>query len=97
MPQVILTASALRGLSRCIRFLGKRDKDAVKRAALTIDARFAQLRAHPMVGRPVLERPGQRELVIRFGKTGYVALYRYDASADAVYILAFRHQREAGY
>ncbi|MBB5274336.1 hypothetical protein HNR26_000374 [Rhizobium rosettiformans] len=38
-----------------------------------------------------------RELVIPFGETGYVALYRYDEEADLVYILAFRHQREAGY
>jgi ParE toxin of type II toxin-antitoxin system, parDE len=38
-----------------------------------------------------------RELVIPFGESGYVALYRHDAEADLVYILAFRHQREAGY
>ena len=38
-----------------------------------------------------------RELVIPFGETGYVALYRYDTEGDLVYILAFRHQREAGY
>jgi mRNA-degrading endonuclease RelE of RelBE toxin-antitoxin system len=38
-----------------------------------------------------------RELPISYGDAGYVALYRFDPDTDAVYVLAFRHQREAGY
>ena len=38
-----------------------------------------------------------RELVIAFGDSGYVALYRHEPADDAVYVLAFRHQKEAGY
>jgi hypothetical protein len=38
-----------------------------------------------------------RELIIAFGDSGYVALYRHDRERDMVYVLAFRHQREAGY
>lgn len=38
-----------------------------------------------------------RELLIPFGKSGYVALYRHEPDKDVVHILAFRHQREAGY
>lgn len=41
--------------------------------------------------------PELRELVIAFGETGYVALYHHETADDAVYILAFRHQKEAGY
>jgi hypothetical protein len=41
--------------------------------------------------------PELRELVIAFGDSGYVALYRHEPTADAVYVLAFRHQKEAGY
>ncbi len=41
--------------------------------------------------------PAIRELSIPFGASGYVALYHYEAPEEAVYILAFRHQREAGY
>jgi hypothetical protein len=44
-----------------------------------------------------LELQGHRELVIPFGNSGYVALYRYEPGDDAVLILAFRHQKEAGY
>ena len=41
--------------------------------------------------------PELRELVIAFGDSGYVALYHHELADDAVYILAFRHQKEAGY
>lgn len=41
--------------------------------------------------------PELRELIIDFGQSGYIALYRHEPSDDAVYVLAFRHQREAGY
>ena len=38
-----------------------------------------------------------RELVITYGASGYLALYRYDSKPDVVRILRIRHQREAGY
>lgn len=49
----------------------------------------------PQVGRPV--RGGNRELVIGRGSRGYVALYRFIARLDTVFILAIRSQREADY
>ncbi|SCM75730.1 Plasmid stabilisation system family protein (fragment) [uncultured Pleomorphomonas sp.] len=49
------------------------------------------------MGRPLPDLPDLRELVIAFGESGYVVLYRHEPADDAVYILAFRHQREAGY
>ncbi len=49
------------------------------------------------IGRPLPDQPDLRELVIPFGDSGYVALYRHQPAADAVYLLAFRHQKEAGY
>ena len=48
--------------------------------------------SHPLVGRIV--ECGLREMVISRGRSGYVALYRYDAESDQVLILAVRHQRE---
>ena len=41
--------------------------------------------------------PALRELVIAFGSTGYVGLYRIEERAKRIVILAIRHQREAGY
>jgi plasmid stabilization system protein ParE len=50
------------------------------------------LSTSPLIGRPV--EGGKQELVI--GR-GYVALYRYVPEVDAVFLLAVRNQREAGY
>jgi toxin ParE1/3/4 len=55
-----------------------------------------QLLTHsPLVGRKV--KGHKRELVIGQGARGYVALYRYVAELDMVFVLAMRHLREAGY
>jgi plasmid stabilization system protein ParE len=53
------------------------------------------LEYNPMIGRPV--NNDKRELVIGRRSHGYVALYRYVAEVDAVFVLAIRSQREAGY
>ena len=52
------------------------------------------LEKHPLIGR-VVEK-GYRELVISRGRSGYLALYRYDAETDRAIIHAIRHQREQG-
>lgn len=49
----------------------------------------------PLMGRPV--SGGKRELVIGKGTRGYVALYRYVASIETVFVLALRAQRESGF
>jgi plasmid stabilization system protein ParE len=95
LPRLIVTAGALAGLDRCRRFLSGRDPRAARRAADDIRRHLGALERFPQMGRPVDD--GMRELVIPFGDSGYVALYHHDAAADAVIILAFRHQREAGY
>lgn len=97
MTRVVVTAGAVQGLERCRRFLADRSPDAARRAGEAIARQFRLLQDAPAVGRPLPEEPTLRELVIGFGETGYVALYRYEPDEDAVYILAFRHQKEAGY
>jgi len=50
----------------------------------------------PHIGRPVEDLPEEfREWVIDFGDSGYIARYRIDA--DAVTVLAVRHQKEVGF
>ena len=53
------------------------------------------LATSPLIGRPV--KGGKRELVIGRASRGYVALYRYVADIDTVFVLAIRSQRESGY
>ena len=68
---------------------------ASKRAGQIISHYFALLKTNPEIGRPLDNYPELRELVIDFGDSGYVALYRLEL--NAIYILAFRHQKEVGY
>ncbi len=58
---------------------------------------FALLETEPEMGRPVDDLPQLRELIIPFGDSGYVALYHNAVKTNSVYVLAFRHQKEAGY
>ncbi len=52
------------------------------------------LERNPLIGRPV--RSDLRELVIGRRARGYVALYRYVATLDTVFVLAIRGQKAAG-
>ena len=97
MPQVIVTEGAAAGLDRCRRFLSAKAPEAAKRAGQAIEQQFLLLETAPDIGRPFPEMPELHELVIAFGDSGYVALYRYEPTDGAVYVLAFRHQKEAGY
>jgi plasmid stabilization system protein ParE len=97
VPQVIVTEGAAVGLERCRQFLAAKAPDAARRAGQAIERQFLLLETAPNIGRPFPEMPELHELVIAFGDSGYVALYRHEPAADAVYVLAFRHQKEAGY
>lgn len=97
MPRVIITEDAAQGLERCRRLLAEKNPQAAKRAGQAIERQFALLETEPRVGRPFDGLPEFRELIIPFGDTGYVALYHHEVNAGSVYVLAFRHQKEAGY
>ena len=53
------------------------------------------LEHNPMIGHPA--NNDKRELVIGRSSHGYVALYRYIAEIDTVFVLAVCNQQEAGY
>ena len=97
MPRVILSARAQGDIVRLRNFLLEKDINATKRAVLAIREAFLPLKQSPVIGRPVEDHPELRELIIDFGATGYLALYRYEPANDAVVILAIKHQREDDY
>jgi len=97
VPQIVVTEGAALGLERCRRFLAAKSPEAARRAAQAIERQFLLLESAPDSGRPFPEVPELRELVIPFGDSGYVALYRHEPADNAAYVLAFRHQKEAGY
>ena len=96
MPQLIVTPTAVAGIERCLRFLAAKTPQASRRALQTIRKHIESLKTMPDVGRHVAEFPGQRELLIDFGDSGYVARYRFVPEQNTVYILAFRHPKESG-
>lgn len=76
-------------------FLAEQDPGAARAAATVIREAVGTLSHHPLIGQRI---EGElRELVISFGKTGYVALYRFLPARNQVRILAIRHQRELDY
>lgn len=96
MPQVIFAPSALRDLERLHDYLRPKNPAAAKRAATTIIDALQTLKQHPQIGRPAEDMdPEYRELLIGYGNSGYIALYRCDE--QSVTVLAIRHQKEAGY
>ncbi len=83
---------------RALPTISERKKPQVSlRAGQAIERQFALLGTEPEIGRPFDDLPELREFIIPFGDSGYVALYRHEIKADVVYVLAFRHQKEAGY
>ena len=96
MSQVRFAPAALDDLTRLREFLQSRNPAAARRAADAIIKAVELLGQYPQIGRPAEEMDIEyRELLIDFGDSGYVALYRYQG--DFVTVLALRHQREAGY
>ncbi len=95
MAQVVYSARALAHLERAFELLRDKNPAAALDAVTAIQSAVDNLAAHPLVGRRI---EGEvRELVISYGQTGYVALYRFVVPHNEVRILAIRHQRELGF
>jgi plasmid stabilization system protein ParE len=97
VSQIIITEEASQRLERCRLFLMEKNPRASIRASQAIKHSFALLQAEPKIGRPLDDLPELRELIIPFGESGYIALYRHEVKTDSLYILAFRHQKEVSY
>jgi addiction module RelE/StbE family toxin len=96
VPQIRFAPAALRDLTRLREFLKAKNPAAARRAATSIIAGVRTLERHPQIGRPAGDEAGRyRELIIDFGDSGYIALYRIDD--DWITVVALRHQKEAGY
>jgi len=95
MVRVELAPEVLDDIDRLIDHLEQHEVvDVANRVGEILEA-IQILSRSPLIGRPV--RGGKRELVIGKGNRGYVALYRYLADIETVFILALRAQRESGF
>lgn len=101
--RVRLTREAAEDLERLFDFVLERefqrndgDLELAVRALQAIKDGMASLRTSPFTCRKAGQSPFLRELVIPFGRSGYVALFEIVDSANVV-IAAVRHQLEDDY
>jgi len=95
MVRIELAPEVLDDIDRFIDHLEQHQvADVASRVGEILEA-IQILSRSPLIGRAVAG--GKRELVIGKGNRGYVALYRYLAGIETVFILALRAQRESGF
>lgn len=101
--RVRLTRNAEADLERLFDFVLERelardggDLELAGQAVAAIRAGFATLKTSPFTCRKAAQSPFLRELIIPFGKSGYVALFEIVGPSDVV-VAAVRHQLEDDY
>lgn len=101
--RVRLTREARADLERLFDFILERElaRDGsdlllAEKALAAIRAGFETLRSSPFTCRKAARSPFLRELIIPFGRSGYVALLEIE-DASHVLIVAVRHQLEDDY
>jgi toxin ParE1/3/4 len=95
MSRVELAPEVRDDLERILDHLLEHQPDEAKVRVREIIQAIDVLGTNPLIGRPA--SGDKRELVIGRRAKGYLALYRYVAVVDTVFVLAVRGQREAGY
>ena len=101
--RVRLTLEAAADLERLYDFVLQRelqlyggDLALAGRALDAIRKGFATLQTSPFTCRKAGQGPFLRELIIPFGRSGYVALFEIESSTNVV-VIAVRHQLEEDY
>ena len=95
MATVVYSARSLIHLERAFELLRQENPDAAVAAAQAIRSAIDNLGTHPLQGRRI--HGDIREVVISYGATSYIALYRFLVPQAEIRILAIRHQREIGF
>ena len=101
--RVRLTREAEADLERLFDFVLERElaRDGgtlalAEQALAALRAGFATLKTSPFTCRKAGKNPFLRELIIPFGRSGYVALIEIESANDVV-VVAVRHQLEDDY
>ena len=83
-------------LERELARVGGGDLELAEQAIAAIRAGIATLKASPFTCRKAGQSPFLRELIIPFGRSGYVALFEIADPSNTV-VAALRHQLEDDY
>lgn len=96
MPQIKYTQRIGQDFQRLQDFLNETAPHKTIEAMQAIFAKIDMLLNFPKIGTPVQNEklPNLRQLPIKWGKYGYVALYSYDEAEDLIVMETIRHARE---
>jgi len=95
MTRIEIAPKVFEDFDRFFDYIAQFDVGSAPERIGEIIAAVQILETSPLMGRPV--KGGMRELMIGRASRGYIALYRYVAPIDTVFVLAMRSQRESGY
>lgn len=90
-PIIVWSVASSRDIIRLRGFIEPKNPNAARRAAESIKKAASMLIEYPAIGK-LVEGRQEREILIPFGKSGYVMRYRLDG--NAVVILRIWHDLE---
>ena len=91
---ILLSPDAIEDVERVRAFLDQANPGAARRALALIWTAIERLRDFPALGMPT-EDPDIRQIVIRFGASGYIIRYAILPETSDVFITRVWHGREA--
>jgi plasmid stabilization system protein ParE len=90
---ILFSSEAVSDIERVRSFLAARNPDAAQRAMRTIWRALERVESFPEIGHPT-KAPSIRQIVVRFGRRGYVVRYRV-LPDQTIFVTRLWHGREA--
>jgi plasmid stabilization system protein ParE len=91
---IFLSPDAALDLERLRTFLDQNNPDAPRRALTLIWTAIERLQEFPAMGMPTKDA-GMRQIVVRFGASGYIVRYNVRSETNDILITRVWHGREA--
>ncbi len=89
---ILLSSEAISDVERVREFLYSKNPDAAVRAVGAIWAALERVEHFPKIGKPI-EDGRIRQIVVRFGRRGYIVRYRIQSN-DAIFVTRIWHGLE---
>jgi plasmid stabilization system protein ParE len=91
---IFYSSDALLDIERLRNFLEIRNPQAAIRAMRAIWTALGRVETMPYIGKPTKD-PNIRQIVIRFGRRGFIVRYRVLPPDNAIFVTRIWHGREA--
>jgi len=90
---ILFSSEAVSDIERVRKFLDIRNPEAAARAIAAIWAALRQVEHFPEIGKPI-KNSGIRQIVVRFGRRGYIVRYRAQSN-DVIFVTRIWHGLES--